>query len=53
VNGGLPSTALAGVRTEAIAVHRGEGFSVVDIAEDVGATEPEVRAALKFERVAA
>lgn len=53
LNGGLPSTALSGVRTGAVAVHRREGFDVVDIADDVGATEEEVRAALRFERVAA
>src|SRR5262249_50798751 len=52
-NGGLPSTAHSGVRTLAIAVHRREGFEVEDIAQDVGAAEDEVRAALRFERVAA
>jgi hypothetical protein len=52
-NGGIPSTALSGVRTNAIAVHRGEGLDVPEIADDVGATEDEVRAALRFERVAA
>jgi hypothetical protein len=53
LNGGLPSTALSGVRTNAIAVHRGEGLDVPEIAYDVGATEDEVRAALRFEGVAA
>ena len=54
LNGGRPSTALAGVRTIAIAVQREkEGLAVPDIAYDVGATENEVRAALRFERVAA
>lgn len=54
LNGGRPSTALAGVRTNAIAVQRQkEGLHVPDIAYDVGATEDEVRAALRFERVAA
>jgi uncharacterized protein (DUF433 family) len=53
LNGGIPSTALSGVRTNAIAVHRGEGLHVPEIADDVGATEEEVRAALRFERVAA
>ncbi len=53
LNGGLPSTALAGVRTNAIAVHRREGLDIPEIAYDVGATGDEVRAALKFERVAA
>lgn len=53
LNGGIPSTALSGVRTNAIAVHRGEGLDVPEIADDVGATENEVRAALRFERVAA
>jgi hypothetical protein len=53
LNGGLPSTAFAGVRTNAIAVHRREGLDVSDIAYDVGATEREVHAALKFERVPA
>jgi hypothetical protein len=52
-NGGIPSTALSGVRTNAIALHRGEGFDVLEIADDVGATVDEVRAALRFERVAA
>jgi uncharacterized protein (DUF433 family) len=52
-NGGLPSTAESGVRTNAIAVHRGEGLDVTEIADDVGATVKEVRAALRFERVAA
>lgn len=54
LNGGRPSTALSGVRTIAIAVQREkEGLEVPDIAYDVGATEHEVRAALRFERVAA
>jgi hypothetical protein len=54
LNGGRPSTALAGVRTKAIAVQRRrEGLPVPAIAHDVGATEEEVRAALRFERVAA
>jgi uncharacterized protein (DUF433 family) len=52
LNGGIPSTALAGVRTNAIAVHRSEGLDVPEIAEDVGATAAEVRAALRFEHVA-
>ena len=52
-NGGLPSTAFSGVRTKAIAVHRTEGFGVEAIAEDVGAAEEEVRAALRFGHVAA
>jgi len=52
VNGGIPSTALSGVRTNAIAVHRAEGLGVPEIADDVGATADEVRAALRFERVA-
>ena len=52
LNGGIPSTALSGVRTNAIAVHRGEGLDVPEIADDVGATEQEVLAALRFERVA-
>lgn len=53
LNGGIPSTALSGVRTNAIAVHRSEGLEVPEIADDVGASEDEVRAALRFERVAA
>jgi len=53
LNGGRPSTALAGVRTNAIAVHRADGLDVSAIAYDVGATEGEVRAALSLERVAA
>jgi hypothetical protein len=53
LNGGIPSTARSGVRTNAIAVHRGEGLAVPEIAYDVGAAEDEVRAALRFERVAA
>lgn len=53
LNGGLPSTARSGVRTYAIAMHRTEGFGVTSIADDVGAAPDEVRAALKFERVAA
>jgi hypothetical protein len=53
LNGGIPSTALSGVRTNAIAVHRGEGLHVPEIADDVGATEEEVWAALRFERIAA
>jgi hypothetical protein len=53
LNGGLPSTALSGVRTHAIAVHRREGFKVASIADDVGATNEEVLAALRFERIAA
>jgi hypothetical protein len=52
-NGGLPSTAESGVRTNAIAVHRKEGLDVPEIAHDVGASAREVRAALRFERVAA
>jgi hypothetical protein len=52
LNGGIPSTALSGVRTNAIAVHRAEGLDVPEIADDVGATADEVRAALLFERVA-
>lgn len=51
LNGGLPSTALAGVRTNAIVVHRREGLDLPEIAYDVGASEEEIRAALKFERV--
>jgi hypothetical protein len=54
LNGGRPSTALAGVRTVAIAVQRAkEGLAIPEIAHDVGATEAEIRAALRFERVAA
>jgi hypothetical protein len=53
LNGGLPSTALSGVRTNAIAVQRSEGFNVPQIAGDVGASEHEVLAALRFEQVAA
>jgi len=54
LNGGRPSTALSGVRTNAIAVQRAkEGLYVPDIAHDVGASEREVRAALRFERIAA
>lgn len=52
-NGGRPSTALAGVRTNAIALHRSEGLIVPEIATEVSATEDEVRAALEFERLAA
>jgi hypothetical protein len=48
-NGGRPSTALAGVRTNAIAVHHREGLVIPEIAYDVGASEPEVEAALEFE----
>jgi hypothetical protein len=51
LNGGLPSTAFAGVRTNAIVVHRREGLDVAEIGYDVGASEDEVRAALRFERV--
>lgn len=53
LNGGIPSTALSGVRTNAIAVHRSEGLDVGEIAYDVGASEDEVLAALRFERIAA
>jgi uncharacterized protein (DUF433 family) len=53
LNGGLPSTARSGVRTGAIAVHRREGLKIAAIADDVGAAEDEVLAALQFERVAA
>lgn len=54
LNGGLPSTARSGVRTHAIALQRrAEGFSVPEISHDVGASEDEVRAALKFEHAAA
>ena len=53
LNGGRPSTARSGVRTNAIAVHRVDGLDVPEIAYDVGADETEVRAALRFERVAA
>ncbi len=54
LNGGRPSTARSGVRTLAIAVQRDrEGLDVPAIAFDVGATEEEVRAALRFQRVAA
>ena len=53
VNGGRPSTARSGVRTNAIAFHRKDGLIVPEIAADVGATEAEVRTALSFERVAA
>lgn len=52
LNGGIPSTALSGVRTQAIAVRRGEGLDVSEIAEDVGATPDEIKAALVFERAA-
>jgi uncharacterized protein (DUF433 family) len=53
LNGGIPSTARSGVRTNAIAVHRAEGLHVSEIADDVGAAEDEIRAALRFERLAA
>jgi hypothetical protein len=53
LNGGRPSTALSGVRTKAIAVHRLDRLEVPEIAYDVGANQDEVRAALQFERVAA
>jgi len=53
LNGGIPSTALSGVRTNAIAVHRGEGLGLSEIADDIGASVAEVGAALCFERVAA
>jgi hypothetical protein len=53
LNGGRPSTARSGVRTNAIAVHRIDGLDVPAIVYDVGADEVEVRAALRFERVAA
>jgi hypothetical protein len=53
LNGGIPSTAYSGVRTNAIAVHRGEGLEIPEIADDVGASEDEVLAALRFEHVAA
>ena len=53
LNGGRPSTALSGVRTKAIAVHRLDHLDVPAIAYDVGANEAEVRAALRFEQVAA
>lgn len=53
LNGGLPSTARSGVRTQAIALQHREGFDVAAIAHDVGAAEDEVRAALRFQRVAA
>jgi len=52
LNGGLPSTARSGVRTQAIALQRSEGFEVREIAYDVSAAEDEVRAALRFERAA-
>jgi uncharacterized protein (DUF433 family) len=52
-NGGRPSTAVSGVRTRAIAVHRREGLRLAEIAYDVGATEDEVAAALTFEHAAA
>jgi hypothetical protein len=53
LNGGIPSTAFSRVRTNAIAVHRGDGLDVPEIADDVGASETEVLAALRFERIAA
>lgn len=53
LNGGLPSTAESGVRTNAIAQQRRQGFAVPAIAYDVGASDDEVIAALRFERVAA
>ena len=51
VNGGIPSTARSGVR-RCTSGHRGEGFGISEIAVDVGASEYEVLAALRFERVA-
>lgn len=53
LNGGLPSTAVTGVRTKAIAQQYVEGFDIPSIVYDVSANEDEVRAALQFERVAA
>lgn len=53
LNGGLPSTARSGVRTHAIALQHAEGFAFPEIARDVGASEDEVHAALRFERAAA
>lgn len=53
LNGGRPSTAQSGVRTNAIAVHRRDGLELAEIADDVGATQQEVRAALRFEHFAA
>jgi uncharacterized protein (DUF433 family) len=51
LNGGQPSTALSGVRTVAIAARRREGLEPTAIAEDVAASEVEVEAALRFERL--
>lgn len=53
INAGLPSTARSGVRTVAIAARRGDGLVVHEIADDVGAAQDEVEAALVFEHVAA
>src|SRR5262249_35611741 len=53
LNGGIPSTALSGVRTNAIAAQRVAGFGDGEIAKHVGASETEARAALQFEQVAA
>jgi hypothetical protein len=52
LNAGRPSTSLAGVRTRAIAARERDELSIGAIAYDVGASEDEVRAALKFERLA-
>ena len=51
VNGGRPTTSLSRVRTEAIAARRAEGLADPAVADDVGASVDEVRAALRFERV--
>lgn len=50
VNGGRPSTSPALVRTTAIAAHSFDGLATEAIAYDVGASEEEVRAALRFEK---
>lgn len=52
LNAGRPSTAESGVRTIAIATRAAQGWEPVDIADDVAASVPEVRAALELEAVA-
>lgn len=52
LNGGRPSTAESGVRTIAIANRAAQGWEPIDIADDVAASVPEVRAALQLEAVA-
>jgi uncharacterized protein (DUF433 family) len=52
LNGGQPSTSVSRVRTIAIAAKKRQGFEIAAITEDVTASQAEIEAALRFERVA-